>query len=394
MVRNLAITVVSAGTLGAIAAAAAASQSSVLMGGAAATVLVVGEGLKKSKSYMIMTALVTKGLDRVSDKEVVKACKDVGERLRPHIRFVLDSGSRLRALADQRESGLSWVVNSLDWLKHSVSGELPITGELRIVEQPDKLMASVVLRFSPGNRFRDFDAAPEMIVVPAGEFMMGSPAGEGGDDERPQHKVKMRKTFAVGACPVTRAEFAVFAYVTGRKREGGGSESWRDPGFPQDDDHPVVNVSWHDAQAYVAWLKQSSAGVPYRLLSEAEWEYCCRAGSTSAYSNGASITPAQGNYGPKAKGTTPALKFPPNAWGLRDMHGNVWEWCEDNWHEDYNGNPPSDGSVWSGGDTSCRVLRGGSWGDDPEVLRSANRNWDQPDSRDVIIGFRVAITAS
>jgi formylglycine-generating enzyme required for sulfatase activity len=252
--------------------------------------------------------------------------------------------------------------------------------------------------------FKDFSTGPQMIVVPAGEFMMGSPEGEGGDAERPRHKVTIKDAFAVGMCPVTRGEFAAFIGATNRKIELGAyvwnsrqwkedpSKSWRDPGFRQDDDHPVACVNWHDAQAYVAWLRERSGGKPYRLLSEAEWEYCCRAGATSVYSTGKSITPAQANFGQNAKGTTSVFRFPPNAWGLRDMHGNVWEWCEDNWHGDYSGGLPTDGSVWRGGDKSSRVLRGGSWGNLPQVLRSAIRDRGHPVFRDNYVGFRVART--
>jgi formylglycine-generating enzyme required for sulfatase activity len=133
-------------------------------------------------------------------------------------------------------------------------------------------------------------------------------------------------------------------------------------------------------------------GKAYRLLSEAEWEYCCRAGTATAYSTGDAITAEQANFGGNSNGTTPVSKFPPNPWGLRDMHGNVWEWCEDRWHEDYSGNPPSDGSVWRSEDQSFRVLRGGSWGSNPENLRSADRYGGLPDYRDNLVGFRVART--
>ena len=220
---------------------------------------------------------------------------------------------------------------------------------------------------------------------------MGSLEGEGDRDELPQHGVTIANRFAVGVCPVTRGEFAAFVEATDYKMEDGRRASWHDPGFRQDDDHPVVYVSWHDAQAYVTWLRERSGGNAYRLLSEAEWEYCCRARTESAYSTGKSITRAQANFG-NAKGTTSVFKFPPNAWRLRDMHGNVWEWCEDNWHEDYKGNPPRDGSVWPGGDALLRVLRGGSGGNVPQLLRSADRNWFQPDVRGGNVGFRVART--
>jgi formylglycine-generating enzyme required for sulfatase activity len=258
--------------------------------------------------------------------------------------------------------------------------------------------------FAAGARFRDFAVAPQMIVVPAGEFMMGSPEGDGDDDEHPQHKVTIKNAFAVGVTPVTRGEFAAFVSATSYKIEAGAwvwkdrdwkndpSKSWRDPGFRQEDDHPVVCVSWHDAQAYVAWLRERSGNKAYRLLSEAEWEYCCRAGTTSPYSTGDTITAEQANFGRNSNSTTPVSRFPPNPWGLRDVHGNVWEWCEDNWHKDYKGKPPLDGSVWRGGDRSLRVLRGGSWIDYPRNLRSAFRDGGHPDNRSNYVGFRVART--
>jgi len=271
-----------------------------------------------------------------------------------------------------------------------------------------KALGAGPYELAPGGRFRDFDAAPEMIVVPAGEFLMGSRDGEGDHNEHPRHKVTVKSLFAVSIAPVTRGEFATFIGTTnhqikagtyvwddGRKSENDPSKSWRDPGFKQEDDHPVVCVNWHDAQAYLAWLRERSGGKGYRLLSEAEWEYCCRAGTTSAYSTGDAITSGQANFDNNSKGTTPVSRFPANPWGLRDMHGNVWEWCEDSWHQKYKG-APEDGSAWKGGSPSSRVLRrvlrGGSWYDDPYILRAADRYGYRPGGRDYGVGFRVART--
>ena len=255
---------------------------------------------------------------------------------------------------------------------------------------------------APGERFRDFDAAPEMVVVPDGKFKMGSPKGQA--EERPQHVITIKSSFAVSIAPIARGEFADFITASKYKIESGAfvrkndgnwgedpSKSWRDPGFKQDDDHPVVCVNWHDAQAYVAWLRERSGGRAYRLLSEAEWEYCCRAGTTTAYSSGKNISDAHANFGLSSNGTTSVTTFPPNPWGLRDMYGNVWEWREDSWHSSYKG-APADGSVWPGGDTSSRVLRGGSWDDDPRNLRSACRSGVRPGIRNSYFGFRIART--
>ena len=139
----------------------------------------------------------------------------------------------------------------------------------------------------------------------------------------------------------------------------------------------MINVSWDDAQAYVAWLSKET-GQPYRLLSEAEWEYAARAGTTTRYSWGDDPpTPEQANFGRNVGKTTEVGTYPPNPWGLHDMHGNVWEWVEDCWNESYQG-APSDGSAWTSGDCSRRVLRGGSWVNDPEYLRSADRGGTTP----------------
>jgi len=381
---NIVITVSAAASLAALSAAAVASGSIALMVGTGATVLVVGEGLKKSKSFATVAALVTMGFDKASETEVAKAVKDISERSKPQLTFALKAEPWLRRLADQRDSGLKWVISLLDWIKHPLKEQFD---QEEVGEYVDVKIERVFIE----RVFRDFDAGPEMIVVPAGEFLMGLPEGEGGARERPPHKVTIKNRFAVGISPVTRGEFAAFISATQYKIERGEEASWRDPGFKQKDDHPVVCVNWHDAQAYVAWMRERSGGKAYRLLSEAEWEYCCRAGTTSAYSTGDDITPERANFGLNSQGTTPVSRFPPNPWGLRDMHGNVWEWCEDNWHLNYKG-APEDGSVWNGGDASSRDLRGGSWDNRPHGLRSANRDRRPPDSRDDRVGFRVART--
>jgi formylglycine-generating enzyme required for sulfatase activity len=230
--------------------------------------------------------------------------------------------------------------------------------------------------------FRDFAAAPEMVIVPAGTFLMGSCDGQGNDDERPEHKVTIGRPFAVGRFAVTFEEWDAAL------RHGGVKHNPGDQGWGRGR-RPVINVSWEDAVVYVGWLTQET-GKSYRLLSEAEWEYCCRAGTATQYSFGDKIDKRQAQLSEQR--TAEVGGFPANAWGLHDMHGNVWEWCADNWHNDYTGSPPSDGSVWKGGDASSRVLRGGSWNDDPQLLRSAYRGGLQPDYRLDGVGFRVART--
>lgn len=253
--------------------------------------------------------------------------------------------------------------------------------------KPRPAVSDPALRVRPGSGegFRDVDApwCPEMVVVPAGSFTMGSPDGEEGrtDGEGPQHRVTIAKPFAVGRFAVTRGEFSAFIGETGysipdeaeaRTVEDGKWElrkgrSFRNPGFAQDDSHPVVYVNWEDAKAYTAWLS-GKTGKDYRLLSEAEWEYACRAGTQTPFWWGSSISTEQANYngnytlGGGKKGeyrlrTVPVKSFQANPWGLYQVHGNVGERCEDCWNENYNG-APGDGSAWTAGDSGFRSLRG------------------------------------
>ncbi len=260
-------------------------------------------------------------------------------------------------------------------------------------EQQSKPPQPAIVRPAPES-FRDGDAAwaPEMAMIPPGEFPMGSPAGEGSDNERPQHKVAIPKAFAVGKYPVTFAEWDAYVSDGGGLLGFGKRYSPADAGWGRGR-RPVINVSWDDAQAYVKWLSQKTRR-PYRLLSEAEWEYACRAGSTTAYSFGDSdndLGLCAWFYGNAGGRTHPVGEKKPNAFGLYDMHGNVWEWCEDCWNGNYNG-APADGSAWTTRDRSYRVLRGGSWSGYPPGLRSAFRLNYSPDYRFNNVGFRVART--
>jgi formylglycine-generating enzyme required for sulfatase activity len=262
----------------------------------------------------------------------------------------------------------------------------------------------------PKDTFKDCPDCPGMVVVPAGHFIIGSPESEPGREsgkkgiESPQHDVTIGTAFAVGRFAVTVGEFATFVretnYATGDKcwtYEGGKWEgrtdrSFHNPGFAQDDRHPAMCVSWNDAKAFVAWLSRKT-GKTYRLLSEAEREYVTRAGTTTPFWWGSSITPKQANYnGYKgSEGTVPVDSFEPNPWGLYQVHGNVSEWTEDCWYDSYEG-APTDGSAWTCSESSSRVLRGGSWYDGPQKLRSADCEWSGADSRNNIRGFRLART--
>ena len=223
---------------------------------------------------------------------------------------------------------------------------------------------------APGTVFRDCATCPELVVVPAGRFLMGCVFGRNcRDNEQPVHEVEV-PSFALSVYEVTFEEYERFARATGRARPN--DSGWGRGG------RPVINVSWEGATAYAAWLS-AETGEAYRLPSGSEWEYAARAGSTTRYSwgndigrNRANCTGCGGRWD-DANRTAPAGSFAANGWGLHDMHGNVWEWVADCWHENY-ARAPRDGSAWtSGGNCSRRVLRGGSWIYDPVDLRSANR---------------------
>ncbi len=270
-----------------------------------------------------------------------------------------------------------------------------------------KLMACIGLRpaLAPPRAVfveRTDPFAPEMVVIPSGEFLMGAPESEEGsdDNERPQRRVIVPRRFALGRTAVTFAMWdaamrAGFVPPSGTLPPS--DEGWGRVGLP------VINVSWHDAQAYCSWLNQRLGLRPgtYRLPSEAEWEYSCRAGTVTAFSFGDTISPDQANfdgnytYGTGRRGeyrrrTVPVGSLPANPWGLYEMHGNVWEWVEDT-HGPYPADA-TDARPLVRADAPSRVLRGGSWGNGPQNLRSADRGRGQPVDRDNAFGFRVART--
>ncbi len=266
-----------------------------------------------------------------------------------------------------------------------------------------------------------------LAPIPTGEFLMGSSDDEDADDdEKPRHTVRITRPFYLGTTEVTVGQFRRFVeasrYRTEAERNGRGGRgwnearatfevdpkyTWRDPGFPQTDEHPVTNVSWNDAVAFCEWLSTKEATI-YRLPTEAEWEYACRAGTTTRYSSGADPETLAG-VGNVADGTARA-KFPnwttiaardgyiftapvgtfrANAWGLHDMHGNVWEWCRDGYDGRYYQQSPGDDPTGPS-QASRRVYRGGSWADDPRYARSPRRVGVKPDYRYYDLGFRVA----
>jgi formylglycine-generating enzyme required for sulfatase activity len=244
--------------------------------------------------------------------------------------------------------------------------------------------------FEKGEVFSDCTGCPSMVVIPAGSFTMGSPSTEVGrfDDEGPQRTVTIGSSFAVGRYEVTWVEWGACV------ADGGcGGYTPENPSGWGKERNPVMRVSWDDAQAYVSWLSRKS-GKRYRLLSEAEWEYAARAGSKSRWSFGEDETRLSSYawYAANSNGQTqPVGTKTANAFGLYDMHGNVWEWTQDCWNMNYEG-APRDGTARTDGDCSRRVVRGGSWNGNPRNLRSANRDWNDAADRNNDVGFRVART--
>ena len=252
------------------------------------------------------------------------------------------------------------------------------------------LLAALGVR-EAGEVFRDCETCPEMVVIPAGSFMMGSPPGEEdrNDDEGPQHRVTIAEPFAVGKYEVTFAEWDVC------NREGGCSQNPRDEGWGRGS-RPVINVSWDDARAYVNWLTRKT-GKSYRLLSESEWEYAARGGTQTRYSWGDDVGYNRANCNGcgsrwDSEMTAPVGSFSANEFGLYDMHGNVWEWTQDCWNGGSYTGAPKDGRAWKSGSCFVHYFRGGSWDYEPWFLRAAIRNRFTTGYRFSFIGFRVART--
>lgn len=257
---------------------------------------------------------------------------------------------------------------------------------LGVSGMPSPLTAEKERALNMGDTFQECWSCPVMVVIPAGSFMMGSPEGDGDDDKRPQRKVTIAKAFAVGRLEVSFDEWdgcVAHGGCLGEGRAGANFGRGR---------QPVINVSWDDTQAYVKWLSKQT-GKTYRLLTEAEWEYAARAGTTTHYSFGNDIWTAYehawwgGNSGSR---TNPVGERRANGFGLHDMHGNVWEWVEG--CDDINSSPFAPGDSWQGmiDDCSARVLRGGSWKLILSSVRSTTRTGSFADHRLNDLGFRVA----
>jgi formylglycine-generating enzyme required for sulfatase activity len=296
------------------------------------------------------------------------------------------AGRALRLGADVAEPVAGWWAEvQKDALASIVKA---IDGLGRALEEIERRLArrrSPRRPLAPFQSFQDTAFTPEMVVLPAGSFLMGSPDGEVGrdDDQGPQRPVTVA-SFAIGRYPATFAEYDHFCVATGRKRPD--DEGW---GRGR---RPVINVSWYDAGMYAMWLADQT-GKTYRLPSEAEWEYACRAGTQMIYWWGENFDPAMANTSESGHGrTTEVGSYPGNPWGLFDFSGNVFEWLEDHRHENYT-NAPSDGRAWidaTANDDQSRALRGGSWGFVKSFATCSARSHYKPGGKFNFIGFRVA----
>lgn len=256
------------------------------------------------------------------------------------------------------------------WLASaSYAQDAPCSAEdekLRTQAQGDKQAAQT---------FRDCIGCPEMVVIPAGSFDMGSNDGE--DEEKPVHRVTLSRAFAMGKTEVTQGQW--------RAIMGNNPSNYSVCG----DECPVEQVSWVNAQDFIRRLNQKT-GKQYRLPSEAEWEYACRAGRKQEYCGSDSVGSVAWHESNSGNAIHPVAGKQANAFGLYDMSGNVWEWVEDGYHDNYNV-APADGSAWQG-DGAKRVLRGGSWDDAPQIARAANRYWLDPAEGLEGLGFRLVRT--
>ncbi len=364
--------------------------------------------------------------------------------IRPGSQAMLETHTRIDDLRRQRaESVLAQARSALDAgnadLAESLAAKAQnISADLAGLDDFNERLrnARLYASYKPGQVLRDrfldiTGSAPPLVVIPTGEFVMGSPADEEGhqDSEEPQRRVRIQKGFALGQTEVTVGQFRDFVaatrYVTDAERIGAATVydessgrlaerrgmTWRNnyAGGKAADDQPVINVSWNDASAYLQWLSQRT-GQHYRLPSEAEYEYAERAGSATRYPWGegspdrkvANLT-GEGDRSPSKRawssyfpryddgywGPSPVRAYAPDAFGLYDMEGNVSEWVEDCWHDNYT-RAPRDSSAWVNPGCTRRVVRGGSWGSDPLQARSAYRASAPAETRSARVGFRIA----
>jgi len=403
--------------------------------------LLADAGLAEIERTYLDRALAAAAEDNFSASDDVLA---QAATIRPGSRTLLETRGRIDGIRKQRadtvlaqarsalDSGNADLADELAKRAQAISPDLAGLDDFAQRLRNARLYASL----TPGQVIRDryldiAGEAPPVVVIPTGEFVMGSPADEAGhaDNEEPQRRVRIDVGFALGRTEVTVGEFGEFVrasrYVTDAEKIGGSAAydentgriadrrgvSWRDDyrGERATSTLPVVHVSWNDAQSYLSWLSQRT-GKHYRLSSEAEFEYALRARSATRYSWGdgnpekvlgnftgegdrspskRSWTRAFPHYSDGFWGPAPVRTFPADAFGLFDMEGNVSEWVEDCWHDNYV-RAPRDSEAWVNPGCERRVVRGGSWGSDPDQVRSAFRTAAPADTRSARVGFRVA----
>jgi formylglycine-generating enzyme required for sulfatase activity len=351
---------------------------------------VIEEALDNSRCVVVLWSKVS------ASKRWVKTEAAEGNRRRILIPALIEDNVKIplefrlieaARLTDWRgaQSGHGEFDNFVVAIQELLGKPAKVTEATLVVAQPSVIKAE---RYAPGTIFQDTledgSSGPEMVVIPAGSFHMGDIHGLGRDDEKPVHTVHIRNPFVLGRYHVTLDEYDKYARLTRR-------ELPTDCGWGRGR-RPVISVSWDDAVEYSKWLS-TQTGKPYRLPTEAEWEYAARSGGKDEIWSGTSDEKQLVHYARFSKTqTAPVGNRKPNGIGLYDMSGNVWEWVEDCWHENYNG-APIDGFAWlkdGGGDCGRRVIRGGSWNFTPVYLRSSSRLWYLADLRDSFIGFRLA----
>jgi formylglycine-generating enzyme required for sulfatase activity len=331
--------------------------------------------------------------DRLHEAVLLAARDGFKERLRgPPAAYIVACQKMERAAAWRRRRSYSIVAASMLVISGLAYGAWINQSPLKIhlghfadVWMPRMLAPEAESALRPRDSFKECTNCPDMVVIPAGSFVMGSGTGE--SHEKPMHRITIVMPFAVSKFEVTFDQWDACVAL------GGCSHRPGDAGWGRGR-RPVINVSWDDVQPYVKWLA-ATTGRPYKLLSEAEWEYVARSGSDAAYSWGDEA--GKGNANCADCGSTwgkietaPVGSFPANAFGVYDMHGNVWEWVQDCYHPSYDASP-KDGSSWEAACTEDhRVGRGGSWRDDRQRLRAANRSRDTTSARNDDLGFRVA----
>jgi formylglycine-generating enzyme required for sulfatase activity len=297
---------------------------------------------------------------------------------RRYQRFVV-GGSTLFSL-------LAVLLGVAAWWNHDWLGY-----QLYLLRNVRALTAAQELDLKPGETFSECANCPDMVVIPAGSFMMGLPDNVGGEDAHPQHSVTIAEPFAVSKYEVTFTEWDACA------AQGGCNAHVLDNGWGRGQ-QPVINVRWEEAQEYAGWLSKIT-GKPYRLLSEAEYEYAARGGTTTQYPWGNDVGYNNANCNGCGRNldlnrTLPVGSFPPNKFGLYDMVGNVWEWTEDCENVGYDGAPTDGTARTSTGACNERVVRGGAWDDDPTSLLSTSRSYFYTQELGNRIGFRIARTLS